>query len=131
MLQWAKKLLRMEILMNRFIEHEWVRASIMALVMIGAVLLLVGLAYFIDTTQRLNSNTAYQLQTSGQEINPQTEAEAQGLIVSDIQKRDLLQRRSLSVAFIGGGLVLLTAGWLGRDILTGRHRTAAEAIAKG
>lgn len=111
--------------MNRFFEQEWVRAGIMALVMIGVVLLLVGLAYFIDTTQRLNSNAAYQIQTSGQQINPQSEAEAQGLIISDIQKRDLLQRRSLAVAFIGGGLVLLTAGWLGRDILTGRRRMAA------
>lgn len=115
--------------MSKFLEHEWVRAGVMALAIIGAVLLLIGLAYFIDSTQRLNSNLAYQLQTSGQPVNPQSETEAQGLIAADIQKRDLLQRRSMAVACIGGGLALLTAGWLGRDIIVGRHRAAAQVTA--
>jgi hypothetical protein len=55
------------------------------------------------------------------EVKLGSKAEAQMLMVADIERRELEQQTSQSAIFVGAGFILIAIGWLGRDALKSRQ----------
>ncbi len=106
--------------MKHWFSRENLRPILLALMILGVVGVIFGFVQFVSMSQRLEGNLAYQIQSSGQTINPDN-AEAQALMASDIEMRAILLERSRAVVLLGVGIVLLSVGWLGNDFLRRRQ----------
>jgi hypothetical protein len=109
--------------------QERINAFIMALILIGIVLVIISVVRFISASVQLEGNLAHQIQSSDTPINPETPDEAQGLVASDIERRELSGQRNEALVMGGAGLGLLAVGWLGYDFARGRRRKAQPAQA--
>ncbi len=111
------------------LRRDWINAAFLTLIIIGLALALFGAYRFIDTSLRLEDNPAHQLIVSGETIDPQSRAEARGLVAADIERRQLLYDRYIGILAGGAGLVTLAVGWIGFDILRHRRQKATEETA--
>lgn len=114
--------------MQRLLKNDNFKPLMLALIMLGIVALALGLYRFIDLSQQLQNNLAYQLQSGGgQSMNIQTQADAQMLIGASVQMQRLTGQRSEAVVLIGAGVALIALGWLGYDLARGWLRRQAPA----
>jgi hypothetical protein len=113
--------------MLRKINREQLRPFTMALIIVGIVALLFGAYRFVDAATRIQNNQAFQIQSSGQPISPQDNGEAQSLIASGIEYHALVGQRNESLVIGGVGLVLVSLGFLGTDLLRSREKTVTAS----
>lgn len=113
-------------------QRKWGRALLLTPAVVGIVLLAGGLIGYAVLTNQINQNIAYQIQSQNEQIDPQTQTEALGLIRAGEELRQLDHNRDLATIMGGVGLVLVGASWLARDFVVGRekNRRASEAATK-
>ena len=99
--------------MRQLLETDWLRAVFLALVGTGALLLALAAWSYSSAGQELQGNLAHAIAGRELKVSPETISEAQGLVGSDMARRDLLRQQNVALMAGGGGLVLLSAGWLG------------------
>lgn len=102
--------------MKRVLTSELARSLLLALILIGVAMTAFGIVQYVRMTGEINANIAYQINSQGQEINPQTISEGQMLMASSIELRELDHQRDISLIIGGSGLVLIALGWLGREL---------------
>ena len=94
---------------------EWLRGVLFALIAPGLLLSLFAAWRYISAERELQGNLAQVIRSGQLNVSPQTGNEAQGLVGADIARRNLLARQFNAMMF-GGGLVLLSLGWLGLNL---------------
>ncbi len=95
---------------------EWLRGVLFALIAPGLLLSLFAAWRYISAERELQGNLAQVIRSGQLNVSPQTGNEAQGLVGADIARRNLLARQFNAMMFGGGGLVLLSLGWLGLNL---------------
>jgi hypothetical protein len=108
--------------MRQKFNSEQLRPFMLAFIIVGVVGLLFGGYRFVDAALQIQNNQAFQIQQSGQEIAPQSQSDAQGLFAAGVQYHALVQQRNEGLIIAGAGLVMLSVGWLGNDIIGSRHK---------
>jgi hypothetical protein len=111
--------------MQRIINHEWTKSVCLALMLLGVGALLFGFWIFLNNSQQIQDNLAYQVkqqQANSSETLQLQSSEAQALFSADLKLRDLERNRSIAVVVIGGGVILTAVGWLANDFVRSRRR---------
>ncbi len=116
--------------MQKLIDQEWFRSLFLTLIIVGILLLVFGVVRYFTLSHQMEQNRAFQIQSQNELVDPQSVSEAQGLIASGEELRQIESARTQSVIFVGVGLVLLGIGWLGRDWVQTRRRKAVKTAAK-
>lgn len=116
--------------MQKLIDQEWFRSLFLTLIIIGILLLAFGVIRYFTLSYQMGQNLAFQIQSQDQSVDPQTMVEAQGLMASNEELREINAGRSQSVIFAGVGLVLIAVGWLGRDWVRSQRRKAEKSTTK-
>jgi hypothetical protein len=104
------------------INSEQLRPFLMALVIVGIVALLFGAYRFVDAATRIQNNPAFQVQSNGQTVSPQDMGTAEMLVSSGLAYRELVRQRNEALVIGGVGLVMLSLGWLGNDVIRSRRK---------
>jgi hypothetical protein len=114
---------RLEAIMRlSFLDKDWFRGIVFALIIIGVVAGLFAAQQFIDATLRMQNNASFIAKSSDTPLALQSEAEAQMLMAADVEFRRLQLQRD-NALFLGGlGLTLLALGWIGSDFARARRR---------
>jgi hypothetical protein len=114
---------RLETIMRlSFLDKDWFRGIVFALIIIGVVAGLFAAQQFIDATLRMQNNASFIAKSSDTALELQSEAEAQMLMAADVEYRRLRLQRD-NALFMGGlGLTLLALGWIGGDFTRARRR---------
>ena len=102
--------------MRHLLGAEWLRGVLFALVAPGLLLALFEAWRFVSADRELEGNLAQVIRSSQLNVSPQTVNDAQGLVGADIARRDLLAQQFNAMMPGGGGLVLLSLGWLGLNL---------------
>ncbi len=110
------------------IEKDWVRGLFFALIIIGLVMVLFAAQQYLNATNRLANNPAFQSQQSGEAIPLESQAQAQLLVGSGIEYRLLTHQRDRALIIGGSGLVLLALGWLGVDFVRSQRQKASPPV---
>lgn len=113
--------------MNRLVRQEWFRTLFLVLLILGVVLLGFAVVRYLTLSYSIGQNIAYQIHSQGGQADPQTINEAQGLMAADLDLREMLHQQNLALIIGGVGLILLGAGWLGRDLVMSRWRRLSAA----
>ena len=102
--------------MRHLLGAEWLRGVLFTLVAPGLLLALLAAWRFVSADRELEGNLAQVIRSSQLNVSPQTVNDAQGLVGADIARRDLLAQQFNAMMPGGGGLVLLSLGWLGLNL---------------
>ena len=102
--------------MRHLLGAEWLRGVLFTLVAPGLLLALFAAWRFVSADRELEGNLAQVIRSSQLNVSPQTVNDAQGLVGADIARRDLLAQQFNAMMPGGGGLVLLSLGWLGLNL---------------
>lgn len=117
-------------MLQRLIDHEWTKPFCMALMILGVGALFIGFWSFVNASQQIQSNPAYQIkQQSSDQQAPIDQSAALGLMSADRELRELQAGRNQAVVVIGGGVILTVLGWLGLDFIRSRRRALRTASA--
>jgi hypothetical protein len=103
-------------------RRDTIRIMLMALILIGLLLAVIGVIQFVDAALRLQNNAAYQASIGGDPLSLGSREQAQGLIAAGMEYRRLLAQRNNALIFGGAGLVVGALGWLAYDYLRSRER---------
>lgn len=117
--------------MGKIWDMEWVHSFFLALILIGVLALGYGVVRYFTLSYTIGQNLAYQIQSQGGAIDPQTLNEAQGLMAADQDLRAMLRDRNLALMAGGAGLIALAIGWFGRDMGAARRREASADASAG
>ncbi len=110
--------------MRGLLNTDFIERLLFTSIVIGILLVGYGAWRYLELSSQLSGNMAAQIHQDGGEVALESQAQAQGLMASDIQRRRLVSEQ-FNMMIIGGiGLALLGLGWLGYDILRGRRRKA-------
>lgn len=102
--------------MLELLQAGWLRVVFLALAMTGVLLLALAAWNFSSADRELQGNLAHAIAGNRLRVSPQTDSQAQGLVGSDLQRRDLLQQQDMALMLGGGGLMLISLGWLGVNL---------------
>lgn len=105
-----------------FLDKDWFRGIVFALIIIGAVAGLFAAQQFIDVSMRIQNNASYLAKNSETPLELQSDAEAQMLMAADVEYRRLLLQRDNALIIGGAGLAILALGWIGNDFVRARRR---------
>jgi hypothetical protein len=105
--------------------QDWGRALLLTPIIIGILLVVGGIVGYAVFSTQIEGNIAHQIRSQNQEIDPQSEGEAMGLIRASEELRDLNHNRNLATIAGGAGLVLIAVGWIAHDFVKGRSKRAA------
>lgn len=112
------------------LQSEWTQRILFSLVVVGALLTLFGGFRAVDATLKLQNNEAHQIRQEGGELNVNSAAAGQGIMMADIERRDLLQTRGQMVTIAGIGLAIIGLGWLGNDFRRARLQRRKDEQSK-
>jgi hypothetical protein len=111
-----------EHMVERLVKAEWIKPTLYALLIIGIAALLFGAFRFLEATVNIQNNMAHQIQSSGQQVDPQSESEAMQLMSADLERRAFDRQRDQALIIAGAGLALIALGWLGNDFVSLRRK---------
>lgn len=114
--------------MGQVANADWLRGVFTALVVVG--LLTAGYAAwrYLDADRELQGNVAQIILGRQQAVSPGSSREVQGLVGADVARRELLAQQYEVLMLGGGGLVILSLGWLGLNLTPYlRSRRAAHS----
>lgn len=115
-------------MLQRIIDHEWTKPFCMALMILGVGGLFIGFWAFVNASQQIESNPAYQIkQQASDQQAPVDQSAALGLMSADRELRELQAGRNQAVIVIGVGVILTALGWLGLDFIRSRRRALRTA----
>lgn len=103
-------------------NKDWYRAVLLTPFIVGILLLAGGLVWYAILSNQITRNVAYQIRTQNQEIDPQSQTEALGLIRAGEDLRALDHNRDIATIVGGAGLILIAVGWLSRDFVRARAK---------
>ena len=103
-------------------NKDWYRALLLTPLIIGVLCVLVGVAWYAISASQIDRNLAYQIRSQNQQIDPQSQTEAMGLIRAGGELRALYHNQSIATVVGGAGLILIAVGWLSRDFVLSRQR---------
>ncbi|QPC84713.1 hypothetical protein G4Y79_10145 [Phototrophicus methaneseepsis] len=109
-----------------FLNRDFLEKVFFALLLAGITMALIGGWQFLENNNQLSQNQAEQIHANGETVNPASTAEARGLVASDLERRRLIEARFNSMVLGGIGLVALSVGWLGTDIVRSGRRKQEE-----
>lgn len=112
--------------MGQVANADWLRGVCAALVVAG--LLIAGYATwrYVAADRELQGNVAQIILSRQETARPGGSGELQGLVGADVARRELLSQQYDVLMLGGGGLVILSLGWLGLN-LTRYLRSRREA----
>lgn len=122
--------------MSKYLNGELIERILFTTIVLGLLMAIFGGLRFLDLSNQIANNEAAQIQNSGEEIAPQTNAEARGLVASDMERRRLVSDRFNMMVVGGIGLALIGVGWMAMDITRNRRRkneaqeTSSNSIAE-
>ena len=102
--------------MRHLLGAEWLRGVLFALIALGLLLVLFAAWRYLSADHELQDNLAQVIRSGQLDISAETANEAQGMVGADVARRDLLARQFNAMMLGGGGLVLLSMGWLGLNL---------------
>jgi hypothetical protein len=105
-----------------FLDSDWFRGVVFALLIIGILAALMAALQFVDASLKIQNNASYQAKNRETPLELQSQSEAQMLIAADVELRRLGEQRSNALIIGGIGLVALALGWIGNDFLRSRRR---------
>lgn len=111
-------------------NKDWYRALLLTPLIIGSLCVVVGIVWYAIVSNQIDRNFAYQIRSQSQQIDPQSQTEALGLVRAGEELRELDHNRSLATIVGGAGLILIAVGWLSRDIVRSRERNSAATNTK-
>ena len=111
--------------MSKLLNNELVERLLFTVIVIGVLMSVIGGLRFADLSNQIGNNEAVQIHTSGEEIQPTTNSEVQGLVASDLERRRLVNDRFNMMVVGGVGLALIGVGWMATDIVRSRRRKDA------
>ncbi len=102
--------------MGRVANADWLRGIFTVLVVAG--LLIAGYAAwrYFDADRELQGNVAQVILSRQQAVSAGSSGEVQGLVGADVARRELLPQQYDVLMLGGGGLALLSLGWLGLNL---------------
>jgi hypothetical protein len=103
-------------------NKDWYRAFLLTPLIIGALCVVVGVLWYAISASQIDRNFAYQIRTQNQQVDPQSQTEAMGLIRAGEELRALYHNQSIATVVGGAGLILIAVGWLTRDFVKSRQR---------
>jgi hypothetical protein len=107
----------------KFVNEEWFRGVLYALVGLGILALLFATWQYINAAQQLQANIAQQIHENESEISPQTTTEARGLVAADMERRTLINQQFQAMMIGGAGLILIALGWIIMNFTGKRQRS--------
>lgn len=108
-------------------NKDWLRALLLTPLIIGVLCVAVGIVWYGIVSNQIDRNFAYQIRSQNQQIDPQSQTEAMGLVRAGEELRELDHNRSIATIVGGAGLILIAAGWLSRDLVLSRQKNAGKA----
>ena len=111
--------------MSKYLNGELVERLFFTMIVIGILMAIFGTLRFFDLSGQIGNNQAAQIQRDGEEIAPQTNSEAQGLVASDLERRRLVNDRFNMMVVGGIGLAFIGIGWIATDITRNRRKKSA------
>jgi uncharacterized membrane protein YidH (DUF202 family) len=108
--------------MSKYFNKDVVNALLLTIFIVSIGMVAFGVYRYIDTTSQLNDNLAQQIRKQGGVINPESAAQAQGLMASDIERRALVDDRFQGMIVGGVGIALLAVGWMATDVVRERRK---------
>ncbi|MCY3947447.1 MAG: hypothetical protein OXF44_14310 [Anaerolineaceae bacterium] len=114
--------------MGQLANADWLRGVFTALVVVGLSLAGYSAWRYLDADRELQGNVAQVIMSRQQAVSPGSSAEVQGLVGADVARRELLSQQYDVLMLGGGGLVILSLGWLGLNLAPYlRSRMAAHS----
>ena len=111
-------------------NKDWYRALLLTPLIIGALCIAVGVIWYGILSNQIDRNFAYQIRSQSQQVDPQSQTEAMGLIRAGEELRQLDHNRSIATVVGGAGLILIAVGWLSRDFVLSKQRNLATTNAR-
>jgi hypothetical protein len=108
------------------LEQEWLRGVMYTVIAAGVLALGVAVWHYFDAERQLQDNIAHQVRAAGEEVSPETQAEAQGLMAADIARRQLVNQQYNAMMLGGGGLVAIAIGWIVLDLRRSRFNARSS-----
>jgi hypothetical protein len=108
--------------MMRSLQSQLFERILFTLVVVGILLGIYSLYKVITINIALSNNLAQQIHNSGEELAIQTAAEGQGIVASDMARREMLRERAQMYMAGGMSLVFIGLGWIGYDYRNQRRR---------
>lgn len=105
-----------------FFNKEWLKPLFIALLLIGAMLVVIAIQQYVDASLRLQNNPIQQNQETGNAVTLQSQAAAPALMAAGLEFRRLTSQRNNALIIGGGGLILLALSWIGVDFIRARQR---------
>ena len=102
--------------MGQLANADWLRGLFTALVVVGLSLAAYSAWHYLDADRELQGNVAQVILSRQQAVSPGSSGEVQGLVGADVAKRELLSQQYDVLMLGGGGLVILSLGWLGLNL---------------
>lgn len=106
---------------NRYMNKDWYRALLLTPFIVGVLCIVFGIVWYGIVSNQIDRNFAYQIRSQSQQVDPQSQTEAIGLIRAGEELRELDHNRSIATIVGGAGLMLVAVGWLARDFMRGRQ----------
>ncbi len=114
--------------MGQLANADWLRWLFTALVLVGLSLAGYSAWRYLDTDRELKGNVAQVILSRQGAVSPGSSGEVQGLVGADVARRELLSKQYDVLMPGGGGLVILSLGWLGPNLTRYlRSRRAAHS----
>ncbi len=101
-------------------KRENLKPVVISLLLLGILALVLGVGWFAQTSLARENNAAYKAKQAQAAVAVPDESAAYALMSADMELRDIERNRYFAVILIGAGVILISAGWLGNDMLRPR-----------
>ncbi len=113
-----------------YMKQDGIRTVLVVLLVLGVLATGFGIFRIVTTSIEIENNPAHQIKMNEETVDPQSTAEGRGLVMADLERRELLQTRSESMVMAGVGLVLIAVGWMGMDFYRSFRKRKGETTSE-
>lgn len=109
----------------RITGSDWFWGISFALLIVGALAVFYAVSVYIDASLKIEDNAAYRLRQQGGQLEVDSVAQGQSIMVADLEYRRLKARRNDALIYGGAGLAVLALGWITFDLSRAQRRKIA------